>query len=189
MVAIKRLFVNTRQWTNEIFNEVNSISGIQHKNLVKFYGCTCSIEGLNSLLVYEIVPNKNLDQILIDRKIAQLVNWHKRLNIICGIVEGLAHLHEGCQAKIIHRYIKSRIVSLRPSMSKVVRMLRDDNKSVILKAKQPPFQNSCLLNSDDTTNSSGSNIIDGDNEAKNKNIIAGNAFSSDFNSYHATVKK
>lgn len=46
--------------------------------------------------------------------------------------------------------------SLRPSISEVVRMLRDD-KIVIPKAKQPPFQNSSLLASDDTTKSSGSN--------------------------------
>lgn len=62
IVAVKRLFFNTRQWVDEFFNEVNLISGIQHKNLVKLLGC--SIEGPESLLVYEYVPNKNLDQFL-----------------------------------------------------------------------------------------------------------------------------
>lgn len=62
IVAVKRLFFNTRQWVDEFFNEVNLISGIQHKNLVKLLGC--SIEGPVSLLVYEYVPNKNLDQFL-----------------------------------------------------------------------------------------------------------------------------
>ncbi|KAI8533663.1 hypothetical protein RHMOL_Rhmol10G0026800 [Rhododendron molle] len=61
-IAVKRLFYNTRQWVDEFFNEVNLISGIQHKNLVKLLGC--SIEGPESLLVYEYVPNKNLDQFL-----------------------------------------------------------------------------------------------------------------------------
>lgn len=61
-VAVKRLFFNTRQWADEFFNEVNLISGIQHKNLVRLLGC--SIEGPESLLVYEFVPNNSLDQIL-----------------------------------------------------------------------------------------------------------------------------
>lgn len=61
-VAVKRLFYNTRQWVDEFFNEVNLISGIQHKHLVKLLGC--SIEGPESLLVYEYVPNRSLDQFL-----------------------------------------------------------------------------------------------------------------------------
>ena len=62
IVAVKRLFFNTRQWVDQFFNEVNLISGIQHKNLVRLLGC--SIEGPESLLVYEYVPNRSLDQIL-----------------------------------------------------------------------------------------------------------------------------
>lgn len=61
-VAVKRLFFNTRQWADEFFNEVNLISGIDHKNVVKLLGC--SIEGPESLLVYEFLPNRSLDQIL-----------------------------------------------------------------------------------------------------------------------------
>ena len=58
-VAVKRLFFSTRQWVDEFFNEVNLISGIEHKNLVKLIGC--SIEGPESLLVYEYVPNQSLE--------------------------------------------------------------------------------------------------------------------------------
>ena len=58
VVAIKRLFFNTRQWVDHFFNEVNLISGIHHKNLVKLLGC--SITGPESLLVYEYVPNRSL---------------------------------------------------------------------------------------------------------------------------------
>lgn len=61
-VAVKRLLFSTRQWVDVFFNEVNLISGIEHKNLVKLLGC--SIEGPESLLVYEFVPRKSLDQYL-----------------------------------------------------------------------------------------------------------------------------
>lgn len=60
IVAVKRLFFSTRQWVDEFFNEVNLISGTKHKNLVKLYGC--SIEGPESLLIYEYVSNHNLDR-------------------------------------------------------------------------------------------------------------------------------
>ncbi|KAK0574416.1 hypothetical protein LWI29_023366 [Acer saccharum] len=62
VVAIKRLFFNTRQWVDHFFNEVNLISGIDHKNLVKLLGC--SITGPESLLVYEFVPNQSLHECL-----------------------------------------------------------------------------------------------------------------------------
>ncbi|CAH2036894.1 unnamed protein product [Thlaspi arvense] len=61
-VAVKKLFFNTREWADQFFNEVNLISGVQHKNLVRLLGC--SIEGPKSLLVYEYVHNRSLDQIL-----------------------------------------------------------------------------------------------------------------------------
>ncbi|XP_044466317.1 cysteine-rich receptor-like protein kinase 42 isoform X2 [Mangifera indica] len=109
-VAVKRLIFNTRQWVDEFFNEVNLISKIQHKNLVKLLGC--SIEGPESLLVYEYVPNKSLDQFLFENEKTKLLNWEKRLKIINGIAEGLAYLHEGSEKRIIHRDIKSSNILL-----------------------------------------------------------------------------
>ncbi|GAV67943.1 Pkinase domain-containing protein/Stress-antifung domain-containing protein [Cephalotus follicularis] len=109
-VAVKRLVFNTRQWVDDFFNEVNLISGIQHKNLVKLLGC--SIEGPESLLVYEYVPNKSLDQFIFDNKKTQVLNWKQRFNIIVGTAEGIEYLHGGTQIRIIHRDIKSSNVLL-----------------------------------------------------------------------------
>ncbi|CAH8277648.1 unnamed protein product [Arabidopsis lyrata] len=109
-VAVKRLVFNTREWVEEFFNEVNLISGIQHKNLVKLLGC--SIEGPESLLVYEYVPNKSLDQFLFDETQSKVLNWSQRLNIILGTAEGLAYLHGGSPVRIIHRDIKTSNVLL-----------------------------------------------------------------------------
>lgn len=114
-VAVKRLFFNTRQWVDEFFNEVNLISGIQHKNLVKLLGC--SIEGPESLLIYEFVPNKSLDQFLFDKGKVQSLNWKQRFNIIVGTAEGLAYLHSGSEVRIIHRDIKSSNILLDENFS------------------------------------------------------------------------
>ncbi|XP_065875337.1 cysteine-rich receptor-like protein kinase 1 [Euphorbia lathyris] len=104
-VAVKRLEYTTRQWVDQFFNEVNLINGIQHNNLVRLLGC--SIEGPESLLVYEYVLNKSLDQIIFVKKTEQVLSWEQRYKIIAGTAEGLAHLHGGCGVKIIHRDIKA----------------------------------------------------------------------------------
>ncbi|EOY02466.1 Cysteine-rich RLK 42 [Theobroma cacao] len=115
-VAVKRLIYNTRQWVDDFFNEVNLISRIQHKNLVKLLGC--SIEGPESLLVYEYVPNKSLDQFIFDEKKTNLVKWKQRFDIIVGTAEGLAHLHGGgSHVRLIHRDIKSSNVLLDENLN------------------------------------------------------------------------
>ncbi|KAL9328030.1 hypothetical protein ACSQ67_003033 [Phaseolus vulgaris] len=102
-VAVKRLTFNTSQWADHFFNEVNLISGIHHKNLVKLLGC--SITGPESLLVYEFVPNHSLYYHLSGRRNSQQLTWEVRHKIILGTAEGLAYLHEESQ-RIIHRDIK-----------------------------------------------------------------------------------
>lgn len=61
-VAVKRLFFHTRQWAEQFFNEVRLVSQVQHKNLAKLIGC--SVEGPESLLVYEYLCNTSLDHYL-----------------------------------------------------------------------------------------------------------------------------
>lgn len=113
-VAIKRLFFNTTQWVDHFFNEVNLISGVQHKNLLQLLGC--SITGPESLLVYEYVPNGSLhDHIFV--KNVQPLSWEDRYKIILGTAEGLAFLHEESKLRIIHRDIKLSNVLLDESFT------------------------------------------------------------------------
>nr|XP_028947576.1 cysteine-rich receptor-like protein kinase 2 isoform X2 [Malus domestica] len=99
VVAIKRLFFNTRQWVDHFFNEVNLISGIHHKNLLKLLGC--SITGPESLLVYD----SSLYEFSVKNNVEPL-RWDLRYKIILGTAEGLAYLHEESKLRIIHRDIK-----------------------------------------------------------------------------------
>ena len=62
VVAVKRLYMGTRQADAEFLNEANLISRVQHRNLVKLLGC--SVEGSERLLVYEYLRNSSLDRIL-----------------------------------------------------------------------------------------------------------------------------
>lgn len=60
MIAVKQLSIASHQGKTQFIAEIATISAVQHRNLVKLYGCC--IEGANRLLVYEYLENKSLDQ-------------------------------------------------------------------------------------------------------------------------------
>ncbi|MED6180684.1 Cell division control protein 2 [Stylosanthes scabra] len=109
-IAIKRLYFNNRHRAADFYNEVNIISSVEHKNLVRLLGCSCS--GPESLLVYEFLPNKSLDQFIFDSVKGRELNWEKRYDIIIGTAEGLVYLHENSKTRIIHRDIKASNILL-----------------------------------------------------------------------------
>ncbi|KAL1355355.1 hypothetical protein AAHE18_05G108000 [Arachis hypogaea] len=109
-IAIKRLYFNNKHRAGDFYNEVNIISSVEHKNLVRLLGCSCS--GPESLLVYEYLPNRSLDRFIFDKNKGRELNWEKRYEIIVGTAEGLAYLHENSKTKIIHRDIKASNILL-----------------------------------------------------------------------------
>ncbi|XP_060196261.1 cysteine-rich receptor-like protein kinase 2 isoform X2 [Lycium barbarum] len=109
-IAVKRLFSNNKHRAAEFYNEVNIISSVEHKNLVRLLGCNCS--GPDSLLVYEFLPNQSLDRFIFDPVKGKALNWEKRLEIIIGTTEGLVYLHENTKTRIIHRDIKASNILL-----------------------------------------------------------------------------
>ncbi|KAH7557833.1 hypothetical protein JRO89_XS11G0226700 [Xanthoceras sorbifolium] len=62
VIAVKQLSVASHQGKSQFVAEIVAISAVQHRNLVKLYGCC--IEGSERLLVYEYLENKSLDQAL-----------------------------------------------------------------------------------------------------------------------------
>ncbi|KAK2374390.1 cysteine-rich receptor protein kinase [Trifolium repens] len=109
-IAIKRLYFNNRHRAADFYNEVNIISGVEHKNLVRLLGCSCS--GPESLLVYEYMHNRSLDRFIFDKNKGRELNWEKRYEIIIGTAEGLVYLHENSEIRIIHRDIKASNILL-----------------------------------------------------------------------------
>ncbi|EXB82556.1 Cysteine-rich receptor-like protein kinase 2 [Morus notabilis] len=109
-IAVKRLFFNNKHRVADFYNEVNIISSVEHKNLVRLLGCSCS--GPESLLVYEYLPNKSLDRFIFDQTRGKGLNWEKRYEIIIGTAEGLVYLHENSKIRIIHRDIKTSNILL-----------------------------------------------------------------------------
>ncbi|KAJ0725769.1 putative protein kinase RLK-Pelle-DLSV family [Helianthus annuus] len=109
-IAVKRLFFNNKFRAADFYNEVNMISSVQHKNLVRLLGCSCS--GPESILIYEYLPNMSLDHFIFDATKGRNLNWEKRYNIIIGTAEGLVYLHENTKCRIIHRDIKAANILL-----------------------------------------------------------------------------
>ncbi|PIN17134.1 Serine/threonine protein kinase [Handroanthus impetiginosus] len=135
VIAVKQLSVQSHQGKSQFVAEIATISAVQHRNLVKLYGCC--IEGDKRLLVYEYLENKSLDQILFrSGNTIFYLDWTARYDICLGIARGLAYLHEESRIRIVHRDVKASNIlldsDLIPKISDFgLAKLYDDKKSHI----------------------------------------------------------
>ncbi|XP_026447312.1 receptor-like serine/threonine-protein kinase ALE2 isoform X2 [Papaver somniferum] len=110
-VAVKVLKRNDLQGGREFLAEVEMLSRLHHRNLVKLIGiCT---EERSRCLVYELIPNGSVDSHLhgVEKKIMPL-DWSSRLKIALGSARGLSYLHEDSNPRVIHRDFKSSNILL-----------------------------------------------------------------------------
>ncbi|KAK1586490.1 hypothetical protein Q3G72_003086 [Acer saccharum] len=101
-IAVKQLSVASHQGKSQFVAEIIAISAVQHRNLVKLYGCC--IEGSERLLVYEYLENKSLDQALFGETSLNF-NWSTRYDICLGVARdfGLAKLYDDKKTHISTR--------------------------------------------------------------------------------------
>lgn len=113
VVAVKQLFLKTKEACDDFVNEVLLITNLQHRNLVCLKGY--SLRGKEMLLVYEYVENGDLEKLLFSApggSTPQALNWQARMNICMGVAQGLYYLHASSQSRIIHRDIKASNILL-----------------------------------------------------------------------------
>ncbi|KAH1120998.1 hypothetical protein J1N35_004158, partial [Gossypium stocksii] len=99
---------NSGQGLEEFKNEVTLISKLQHRNLVKLFGCY--IRGGEKMLIYKYMPNKNQIR-------SKLLDWRIRMHIIDGIARGVLYLHRDSRLRIIHRDLKASSILLDNNMN------------------------------------------------------------------------
>ncbi|CAL9216711.1 unnamed protein product [Arabidopsis halleri] len=109
IIAVKQLSSKSCQGNREFVNEIGMISGLNHPNLVKLYGCCVEKDQL--LLVYEYMENNSLALALFGKSSLKL-DWSARQKICVGIARGLEFLHEGSMIRMVHRDIKTTNVLL-----------------------------------------------------------------------------
>ncbi|KAM0828237.1 hypothetical protein ACQ4PT_067680 [Festuca glaucescens] len=108
-VAVKR-FQAMRHCSKAFESELRvTLDCPHHPNLVPLLGWCSSEHDL--VLVYEFMPNGNLDSALHTKGGATLP-WEARFGAVLGVASALTFLHDECEHRILHRDVKSSNVLL-----------------------------------------------------------------------------
>ncbi|XP_038703290.1 receptor-like serine/threonine-protein kinase ALE2 [Tripterygium wilfordii] len=112
-VAIKRLTNGGPQGDKEFLVEVEMLSRLHHRNLVKLVGYYSNRDSSQNLLCYELVSNGNLEAWLHGPLGVNCpLDWDTRMMIALDAARGLAYLHEDSQPCVIHRDFKASNILL-----------------------------------------------------------------------------
>ncbi|PVH35565.1 hypothetical protein PAHAL_7G214700 [Panicum hallii] len=110
-VAVKLLTRKHQNRDREFIAEVEMLSRLHHRNLVKLIGIC--IERSTRCLVFELVPNGSVESHLHGSdKIYGPLDFDTRIKIALGAARGLAYLHEDANPHVIHRDFKASNVLL-----------------------------------------------------------------------------
>ncbi|KAM3698552.1 hypothetical protein ACJW31_06G196800 [Castanea mollissima] len=94
------------QGEREFHNELSIASSLSCPHILSLLGFSSDRRGRKLILVYEYMPNRSLQDALLDKKCAELMEWTKRFNIVVDIAKGLSYLHHLCSPPVVHGDIK-----------------------------------------------------------------------------------
>ncbi|XP_062222726.1 wall-associated receptor kinase 5-like [Phragmites australis] len=109
-VAIKKCRLANERQKKEFGKEMLILSQINHRNIVKLYGCCLEVEV--PMLVYKYMPNGTLYRLIHARRDGPRVPFSLRLKIAHQAAEALAYLHSWASPPIIHGDVKASNILL-----------------------------------------------------------------------------
>ena len=105
------------QGEREFHNELSLASQLYSPYILCLLGFSSDRRGKKLILVYELMPNRSLQDALLDRRCEELMEWRKRFDIAIHIAKGIEYLHHYCSPPLIHGDIKPSNVLLDSDFS------------------------------------------------------------------------
>ncbi|KAL8124481.1 hypothetical protein AgCh_012214 [Apium graveolens] len=121
VVAVKklhRLEAENPAFGKSFRNEVQVLTNVMHKNIVRLYGFCLHNQCM--FLIYEYMENGSLFCALRDDSEAIKLDWNKRVEIVKGIALALSYMHHDCPLPMVHRDISSNNILLNSKLEAFV---------------------------------------------------------------------
>ncbi|GMI93430.1 L-type lectin receptor kinase VII.1 [Hibiscus trionum] len=115
-IAVKRIS-HENDGMREFLAEVSSLGRLKHRSLVGLKGW-CKKEKGTFMLIYDYMENGSLDKrVYYDCDESKMLSCENRISILKDVASAILYLHEGWEAKVLHRDIKASNILLDKYMN------------------------------------------------------------------------